>query len=207
MVGSKSPLSSRAVAQRLARVLPQVELVELDGLGHMGPITHPDKVNDADRPLPRAARRMTRDGRYALALSGQVDARRVVRPGRARTPAACAATASSPCAARMESSAAARTAGASASSKACLPFAPSSPANGRRSPFPMAGACASTIRLSIAPSRALLGMPVTLAREGDVSHFDASPIHLVSSGVARVAAVAAAAEPRGRATLPAEHHR
>lgn len=45
MVGSKSPLSSRAVAQRLARVLPRVELVELDGLGHMGPITHPDKVN------------------------------------------------------------------------------------------------------------------------------------------------------------------
>jgi pimeloyl-ACP methyl ester carboxylesterase len=45
MVGSKSPLSSRAVAQRLSRVLPRVELVELDGLGHMGPITHPDKVN------------------------------------------------------------------------------------------------------------------------------------------------------------------
>jgi pimeloyl-ACP methyl ester carboxylesterase len=45
MVGSKSPLSSRAVAQRLARVLPRVELAELDGLGHMGPITHPDKVN------------------------------------------------------------------------------------------------------------------------------------------------------------------
>ena len=45
MVGSKSPLSSRAVAQRLADVLPQVERVELEGLGHMGPVTHPDKVN------------------------------------------------------------------------------------------------------------------------------------------------------------------
>lgn len=45
MAGSNSPLSSRAVAQRLARVLPRVELVELDGLGHMGPITHPEKVN------------------------------------------------------------------------------------------------------------------------------------------------------------------
>lgn len=45
MVGSTSPLSSRAVAQRLARVLPRVELVELAGLGHMGPITHPEKVN------------------------------------------------------------------------------------------------------------------------------------------------------------------
>jgi len=46
MTGSKSPLSSRAVAKRLARVLPQVELVELPGLGHMGPVTHPDAVND-----------------------------------------------------------------------------------------------------------------------------------------------------------------
>jgi pimeloyl-ACP methyl ester carboxylesterase len=45
MVGSKSPLSSRAVAQRLADVLPQVERVELEGLGHMGPVTHPDEVN------------------------------------------------------------------------------------------------------------------------------------------------------------------
>ena len=45
MVGSKSPLSSRAVAQRLARVMPRVELVELEGLGHMGPITHPETVN------------------------------------------------------------------------------------------------------------------------------------------------------------------
>jgi pimeloyl-ACP methyl ester carboxylesterase len=46
MVGSKSPLSSRAVAQRLARVMPRVELVELEGLGHMGPITHPETVNE-----------------------------------------------------------------------------------------------------------------------------------------------------------------
>lgn len=45
MVGSKSPLSSRAVARRLEGLLPCAELVELDGLGHMGPITHPDVVN------------------------------------------------------------------------------------------------------------------------------------------------------------------
>ena len=43
--GKISPLSSRAVAQRLARVLPKVEVVELEGLGHMGPVTHPDAVN------------------------------------------------------------------------------------------------------------------------------------------------------------------
>lgn len=46
MVGSKSPRSSRAVAERLADVLPQAETVELEGLGHMGPVTHPDKVNE-----------------------------------------------------------------------------------------------------------------------------------------------------------------
>jgi pimeloyl-ACP methyl ester carboxylesterase len=45
IVGRSSPLSSRAVAQRLKRVLPRAEVVELDGLGHMGPVTHPDTVN------------------------------------------------------------------------------------------------------------------------------------------------------------------
>lgn len=47
MIGKKSPLSSRAVARLLTRVLPRVEVVELEGLGHMGPITHPERVNDA----------------------------------------------------------------------------------------------------------------------------------------------------------------
>jgi len=49
MVGSKSPLSSRAVARRLARLLPRAELVEIEGLGHMGPITHADVVNERIR--------------------------------------------------------------------------------------------------------------------------------------------------------------
>jgi pimeloyl-ACP methyl ester carboxylesterase len=30
-------------------VLPSVEVVELEGLGHMGPVTHPQPVNDAIR--------------------------------------------------------------------------------------------------------------------------------------------------------------
>lgn len=45
MVGEDSPLSSRAVARRLAGSLPHVETVEFDGMGHMGPITHPERVN------------------------------------------------------------------------------------------------------------------------------------------------------------------
>ena len=47
MVGKKSPLPSRAVARILTRVLPRVEVVELDGVGHMAPVTNPDLVNGA----------------------------------------------------------------------------------------------------------------------------------------------------------------
>jgi pimeloyl-ACP methyl ester carboxylesterase len=47
MVGRQSPPSSRAVARLLEGVLPWVQEVELDGLGHMGPVTHPEVVNRA----------------------------------------------------------------------------------------------------------------------------------------------------------------
>jgi pimeloyl-ACP methyl ester carboxylesterase len=45
LTGSASPLSSRAVARRLAGALPNVEVLELKGLGHMAPVTHPQLVN------------------------------------------------------------------------------------------------------------------------------------------------------------------
>jgi pimeloyl-ACP methyl ester carboxylesterase len=47
MMGSESPASSRAVARLLAKTLPRVELVEFQGMRHMGPITHPAIVNNA----------------------------------------------------------------------------------------------------------------------------------------------------------------
>ncbi len=47
VIGKRSPLSSRAVAQLLARTLPRVELVELEDCGHMAPVTHPERVNGA----------------------------------------------------------------------------------------------------------------------------------------------------------------
>jgi len=47
MIGEDSPVSSRGVARLLTRVLPQVEVVEFEGLGHMGPLTHPEVVNEA----------------------------------------------------------------------------------------------------------------------------------------------------------------
>lgn len=47
MRGKRSTPSAHGVARLLAIALPRVELVEFDDLGHMGPITHPDPVNEA----------------------------------------------------------------------------------------------------------------------------------------------------------------
>jgi len=46
MVGKDSPASSRGVGRLLTRALPQVQVVEFEGLGHMGPITHAKIVNE-----------------------------------------------------------------------------------------------------------------------------------------------------------------
>ncbi len=46
LVGTESPASSTEVARLITSVLPSVEVVKLDGLGHMGPITHPQIVNE-----------------------------------------------------------------------------------------------------------------------------------------------------------------
>lgn len=47
MTGKDSPASSLGVARLLTKTLPRVEVVEFEGLGHMGPVTHPDVVNEA----------------------------------------------------------------------------------------------------------------------------------------------------------------
>jgi pimeloyl-ACP methyl ester carboxylesterase len=47
MVGKSSTPSAHAVARLLISVLPRVELLEFERLGHMGPITHPAQVNEA----------------------------------------------------------------------------------------------------------------------------------------------------------------
>ena len=46
MVGARSPASSLGVARLLAQTLPRVRTHEFADLGHMGPVTHPDVVND-----------------------------------------------------------------------------------------------------------------------------------------------------------------
>lgn len=47
MVGRRSPASSRGVFELLKTTLPDVRVKHFDGMGHMGPVTHPDAVNAA----------------------------------------------------------------------------------------------------------------------------------------------------------------
>lgn len=49
MVGKRSTASAHGVARLLKPVLPRVEYLEFEKLGHMGPVTHPEPVNDAIR--------------------------------------------------------------------------------------------------------------------------------------------------------------
>jgi pimeloyl-ACP methyl ester carboxylesterase len=67
MVGGRSPASARAVARLLTQVLPRVELVEFEELGHMGPVTHPALVNDA---IGRFLERHHQGARHRRAASG-----------------------------------------------------------------------------------------------------------------------------------------
>jgi pimeloyl-ACP methyl ester carboxylesterase len=45
MTGTNSKASARAVARLLMQVLPRVQVEEIAGVGHMAPVTHPDRVN------------------------------------------------------------------------------------------------------------------------------------------------------------------
>jgi pimeloyl-ACP methyl ester carboxylesterase len=45
LIGSDSPASSLGVARLLLKALPRVTEVEIEGVGHMAPVTHPDRVN------------------------------------------------------------------------------------------------------------------------------------------------------------------
>jgi len=47
MVGKDSPVSSRGVARLFTKTLPNVQVVEFEGIGHMGPVTHAEVINEA----------------------------------------------------------------------------------------------------------------------------------------------------------------
>jgi pimeloyl-ACP methyl ester carboxylesterase len=49
MIGKRSTASAHGVARLLTATLPRVEVVEFEKLGHMGPVTHPEPVNEVIR--------------------------------------------------------------------------------------------------------------------------------------------------------------
>lgn len=56
MVGAESPASSRAIARLIAKTLPRVTEIEIEGVGHMAPVTHADRVNGLIEPHLDAGR-------------------------------------------------------------------------------------------------------------------------------------------------------
>jgi pimeloyl-ACP methyl ester carboxylesterase len=47
LCGEQSPQSTQSISQLASRVLPEVNFFTMPGMGHMGPVTHSDRVNDA----------------------------------------------------------------------------------------------------------------------------------------------------------------
>jgi len=45
LTGTGSKASALAVARLLAKVLPRVHVQEIEGVGHMAPVTHPERIN------------------------------------------------------------------------------------------------------------------------------------------------------------------
>ncbi len=45
LTGSRSTAAARAVASLLSSALPRAEIREVEGVGHMAPVTHPDTIN------------------------------------------------------------------------------------------------------------------------------------------------------------------
>jgi pimeloyl-ACP methyl ester carboxylesterase len=45
LTGSDSPDASRGVTRLLANAMPRATEVEIAGVGHMGPVTHPERIN------------------------------------------------------------------------------------------------------------------------------------------------------------------
>lgn len=47
LTGEETTSAARGVVRELISLLPYAKVVKMTGLGHMGPITHPEKVNEA----------------------------------------------------------------------------------------------------------------------------------------------------------------
>ena len=60
MMGTASPTSSLGVARLLTGALPRAEVMRFEGLGHMGPVTHSEVVNEAIRAFLERVTNSTR---------------------------------------------------------------------------------------------------------------------------------------------------
>jgi len=70
MVGKHSPAPARGVARVLTPALPRVQVVEFEGMGHMGPVTHPELVNGVIARFLERHRPFHRSDLYRLAAQG-----------------------------------------------------------------------------------------------------------------------------------------
>ena len=57
LTGTSSKASALAVARLLTQVLPQVRAQGIEGVGHMGPVTHPERINPIIERFLEAPRR------------------------------------------------------------------------------------------------------------------------------------------------------
>ena len=74
MTGTKSTASALAVARLVTSVLPRVHVKEIEGVGHMGPVTHPDTVNPLIERFLEAAQPPLPDSFYSrLSLTGEFE--------------------------------------------------------------------------------------------------------------------------------------
>jgi pimeloyl-ACP methyl ester carboxylesterase len=54
LIGTESPSSTLEVARLLVKTLPRVTVAEVEGAGHMAPLTHPERVNGLIEDFLRA---------------------------------------------------------------------------------------------------------------------------------------------------------
>jgi pimeloyl-ACP methyl ester carboxylesterase len=72
LTGNGSKASVRAVAELLTKVLPQVCVEEIEGVGHMAPVTHPERINPLIENFLEATQPLAGDAPWTRTRSGDV---------------------------------------------------------------------------------------------------------------------------------------
>jgi pimeloyl-ACP methyl ester carboxylesterase len=72
LTGTKSKASVKAVARLLTKVLPRVCVEEIEGVGHMAPVTHPERINPLIEKFLEATQPLAGDAPWARTRSRHV---------------------------------------------------------------------------------------------------------------------------------------